>query len=74
MHDPVADPERLLIAIQELDAIEQLFADDPIVLRIIDGLGAGLTAEQIGATLGLSKTRLRLCAQAHASLPAAARD
>ncbi len=66
--DPVADPERLLIAIQELDAIERLFADDPIVLRIIDGLGAGLTAEQIRATLGLSKTdydsarrRMRRC-------------
>jgi DNA-directed RNA polymerase specialized sigma24 family protein len=54
--DPVADPERSLIALQELDAIERLFADDPVVLRIIDGLGEGLTAEQIRATLGLSKT------------------
>ncbi|MFZ1906221.1 MAG: hypothetical protein WAU56_12625 [Steroidobacteraceae bacterium] len=66
--DPVADPERSLIAIQELDAIERLFADDPIVLRIIDALGEGLTAEQIRATLDLSKTdydsarrRMRRC-------------
>jgi DNA-directed RNA polymerase specialized sigma24 family protein len=66
--DPVADPERSLIAIQELDAIERLFADDPVVLRIIDGLGEGLTAEQIRAALGLSKTdydsarrRMRRC-------------
>ncbi|MFZ0008078.1 MAG: hypothetical protein WAK94_07560 [Steroidobacteraceae bacterium] len=66
--DPVADPERSLIAIQELDSIERLFADDPVVLRIIDGLGEGLTAEQIRATLGLSKTdydsarrRMRRC-------------
>jgi DNA-directed RNA polymerase specialized sigma24 family protein len=66
--DPVADPERSLIAIQELDAIERLFADDPVVLRIIDALGEGLTAEQIRATLGLSKAdydsarrRMRRC-------------
>jgi DNA-directed RNA polymerase specialized sigma24 family protein len=54
--DPVADPERALIAVQELSAIERLFADDPVVLRIIDGLGEGLTAEQLRAALGLSKT------------------
>jgi DNA-directed RNA polymerase specialized sigma24 family protein len=66
--DPAADPERSLIALQELAAIERLFADDAVVLKIIDGLGEGFTAEQIRAAHGLSKTdydsarrRMRRC-------------
>lgn len=68
LRDVAPDPERSVIAMQELNAIERLFADDPVVLKIIDGLGEGLTAEQIRVALGLSKTdyesarrRLRRC-------------
>ena len=66
--DTAPDPERSLIAIEELKAIEQLFADDPVVLGIIAALGEGLTAEQIRDRHALSKTdydsarkRLRRC-------------
>ena len=67
-HDSAPDPVRSVIAMEELKAIERLFADDAIALRIIDGLGEGLSAEQIRSTLGLSKTdydsarrRMRRC-------------
>jgi len=53
--DPGADPERALIATDELDKIRQLFADDPMALQIIEGLAEGLTAEQIRAHHGLSR-------------------
>ena len=66
--DPAADPERALIATDELDKIRQLFADDPLALQIIDGLAEGLTAEQIRAHHGISRTdydsarkRMRRC-------------
>lgn len=68
LEDSAPDPERSLIAMEELRVIERLFADDPVVLRILDALGAGLSAEQIRSTLGLSKTdydsarkRMRRC-------------
>jgi DNA-directed RNA polymerase specialized sigma24 family protein len=54
--DPAAGPERALSARQELDAIKQLFAADPVALKIIDGLGEGLSADQIRRSTGLSKT------------------
>jgi DNA-directed RNA polymerase specialized sigma24 family protein len=54
--DPAPGPERTLNARQELIAIQQLFADDPTALKIIDGLGAGLSAEQIRHATGLSTT------------------
>jgi DNA-directed RNA polymerase specialized sigma24 family protein len=54
--DSAPGPERALSARQELAAIERLFADDPVALRIIAGLGEGLTAEQIRVAAGLSKT------------------
>jgi DNA-directed RNA polymerase specialized sigma24 family protein len=54
--DPAPDPERALLAVQELEAIAKLFADDPIALQIIVGLGDGLSAEEIRAACGLSKT------------------
>ena len=54
--DTAPDPERSLMAIEELKAIEQLFADDPVVLGIIDALGEGLTAGQIRDRHTLSKT------------------
>jgi RNA polymerase sigma-70 factor (ECF subfamily) len=66
--DPAADPERALIAVEELDKIRQLFVDDPVALRIIDGLAEGLAAEQIRARHGISGTeydsarrRMRRC-------------
>ena len=66
--DPAADPERALIATDELDKIRRLFADDPLALQIIDGLAEGLTAEQIRAHHGISRTdydsarkRMRRC-------------
>jgi len=68
LRDAAPDPERSLIAAEELGAIERLFADDPLVLRIIDGLGEGLAAEQIRAALSLTRTeydsarkRMRRC-------------
>jgi DNA-directed RNA polymerase specialized sigma24 family protein len=68
LRDAAPDPERSFIAIEQLEAITRLFADDPVVLGIIDGLGEGLTAEQIRARLALSKTdydsarkRMRRC-------------
>ena len=54
--DPAAGPERALSARQELDAIKQLFAADPVALKIIDGLGEGLSADQIRRSTGLAKT------------------
>lgn len=68
LRDTAPDPERSLIALEELKAIERLFADDPVALKIIDALGEGLSAEQIRSALGLSKTdydsarrRMRRC-------------
>jgi DNA-directed RNA polymerase specialized sigma24 family protein len=57
LRDPTPSPERSLIAQQELNAIERLFADDAVILKIIVGLGQGLSAEQIRLAIGLSKLR-----------------
>lgn len=54
--DPTPGPERALSARQELMAIKRLFAQDAAALKIIDGLGEGLPAEQIRHATGLSKT------------------
>jgi DNA-directed RNA polymerase specialized sigma24 family protein len=56
LSDPSPGPERALIARQELNAIRQLFADDPVSTQIITGLGEGFSAEQIRTAAGLSKT------------------
>jgi RNA polymerase sigma-70 factor (ECF subfamily) len=56
VRDEAALPERILSARQELAHIQRLFADDPVVLGIIDGLAAGLDAEQIRNQLGLTTT------------------
>jgi DNA-directed RNA polymerase specialized sigma24 family protein len=53
--DPAPGPERLLGARQELAAIERLFADDRVALKIIGGLGEGLSAEQIRNATGISR-------------------
>jgi RNA polymerase sigma-70 factor (ECF subfamily) len=52
--DPAPDPEHAVSALQEIAAIERLFADDPMVLRIIAGLADGLTAEQIRNAHGIT--------------------
>jgi len=54
--DPAPGPERSLIARQELTAIEKLFTDDRVALRIIAGLGEGLSPDEICARHGFSKT------------------
>jgi DNA-directed RNA polymerase specialized sigma24 family protein len=54
--DPTPDPERLMGALQELAAIDRLFASDRVVLQIINGLAEGLTAEEIRTAMGISKT------------------
>jgi len=54
--DPAPGPERALSGRQELAAIKQLFADDPAALKVIDGLGEGLSAEQIRRVTRMSKT------------------
>lgn len=54
--DPSPDPERSLVAQQELIAIQRLFADDAVALQIIAGLGGGLSAERIRSIYGISKT------------------
>lgn len=54
--DPTPGPERALEARQQLTRIKQLFADNPLARTIIDGLGEGLSAEQIRLRAGLSKT------------------
>ena len=54
--DTAPGPEQSLSAQQELAAIERLFADDPVILKINAGLGQGLSAEQIRAALKISNT------------------
>jgi hypothetical protein len=46
LSDPAPDPERAVVAQQELEAIKELFADDPIVTHIITGLGDGLSSTE----------------------------
>jgi len=56
LRDPSPGPERSLSAQQEIRVIECLFADDPVILKIIAGLGQGLSADQIRAALKISNT------------------
>jgi len=53
--DLSADPERALIAAEELAKIRHLFADDPVALSIISGLAEGLSAEQIRVNHHISR-------------------
>lgn len=54
--DSAPDPERTLVAQQELAAIRKLFVGDATALLILDGLARGLTAEDIRLAAGLSGT------------------
>lgn len=53
--DQTSDPERALIATDQLEKIRLLFAGDLIVQHIIDGLAEGLSAEQIRSRHDFSK-------------------
>jgi RNA polymerase sigma-70 factor (ECF subfamily) len=54
--DQAPDPERSISALQELEAIERLFAGDSVAWQIIAGLSEGLAAEQIRHVNNMSKT------------------
>jgi len=54
--DPTPDPERSLIAMQQLAEIHRLFVDDPRALQVIEGLFEGWSPEQIRARYDMSKT------------------
>ncbi|MCB8823293.1 sigma-70 RNA polymerase sigma factor region 4 domain-containing protein [Microvirga rosea] len=53
---PDADPERTAAAVQMLAILDALFAEDEIALKIIAGLGDGLSAAEIRVRYGLSET------------------
>jgi RNA polymerase sigma-70 factor (ECF subfamily) len=53
--DSMQDPERALIAWQELNVVERLFADDALALKIVAGLAEGLSAEEIRRAHDISK-------------------
>jgi DNA-directed RNA polymerase specialized sigma24 family protein len=50
------DLEHALIAREQLDAIQQLFAGDALALGILAGLAEGRSAAQIRAALAITKT------------------
>lgn len=52
--DSTPGPERALMAQQELAAIRHLFAEDVVALTILEGLAAGLTADEIRDAAQLS--------------------
>lgn len=52
--DPSPDPERSLAAVQALAILDQLFTGDAQAVRILAGLAAGLTADEIRRTYGLT--------------------
>ena len=54
--DPTPDPERSLIAMQQLAEIDRLFAGDARALQVIEGLFEGWSPEQIRARYDMSKT------------------
>jgi DNA-directed RNA polymerase specialized sigma24 family protein len=54
--DPAPDPERSLIAIQELIAITQLFAEDAQARRVIAGLAEERSPAEIRASYDMSET------------------
>ena len=49
------DPERTLVAAQALAEVHRLFADDPCALKIIAGLGEGLSAREICRLYGMAE-------------------
>jgi RNA polymerase sigma-70 factor (ECF subfamily) len=55
-HTPLPTPERSLIALDALAAIDRLFADDRHALQVIAGLAEGRSPEEIRTQQQLSKT------------------
>lgn len=53
--DPTPDPERMLIALEQLAEIDRLFADDSRALQVIEGLFEGWSPEQIRVRYDMSK-------------------
>jgi RNA polymerase sigma-70 factor (ECF subfamily) len=53
--DPAPDPERSLAAVQALAKLDQLFAGDRTASQILAGLAAGLTAQEVRETYGLTE-------------------
>lgn len=53
--DPSADPERALMAADEIEKIRRLFSADPIALAIIGGMADGQDAEQICRNSNISR-------------------
>jgi DNA-directed RNA polymerase specialized sigma24 family protein len=56
LRDPGCDLEQALLAREQIEAIEQLFAGDPVALGILAGLAEGRSAAHIRAGMGVSKT------------------
>lgn len=54
--DPAPNPERRAIAIQEMERIGELFADDAQARQIVAGLYEGWTPEEICTAHDMSKT------------------
>jgi DNA-directed RNA polymerase specialized sigma24 family protein len=53
--DPEPSPERRAIAVQEMAALDDLFAEDEPARQLITGLYEGWTPEEICVTQGISK-------------------
>ena len=56
LRDPGSDLEQALLAREQIEAIERLFAGDPVALGIIAGLAEGQSAAQIRAGMRVTKT------------------
>ncbi len=52
---PGSDPERSYASVQALAALDRLFADDPVALRVLAGLADDLSAAEIRLHYGLSE-------------------
>lgn len=56
LRDPASDLEQALLAREQIEAIERLFAGDSVALGILAGLAEGRSAAQIRAAMSISKT------------------
>jgi DNA-directed RNA polymerase specialized sigma24 family protein len=55
LRDPASDLEQALLAREQIEAIERLFAGDPMALGILAGLAEGRSAAQIRAGMRITK-------------------
>jgi RNA polymerase sigma-70 factor (ECF subfamily) len=56
LRDPAPSPERRVIVIEEMEAIDKLFEDDLQARQVISALYEGWTPEETCATYAISKT------------------